>query len=42
MISGKDANFDVNNLQNNTVYNGYTEKDATVVDFWDIVRNMST
>jgi len=42
MISGKDADFDVNDLRNNTAYNGYNEKDLTVVHFWDIVRAMTS
>ena len=38
MISGKEANFDVNDLRANTVYNGYTHKDTTVLHLWKVLE----
>jgi ubiquitin-protein ligase E3 C len=42
MISGKEADFDVEDLRKHTVYNGYTEKDTTVMHFWELVRSMTS
>ena len=38
IISGSNPDFDVEEMKSYTVLRGYTDKDETVVLFWQVVR----
>ncbi|KRX01861.1 HECT-domain-containing protein [Pseudocohnilembus persalinus] len=41
LISGNFQKFDIQDLKNNTVYNGYNANDQTIKEFWEVLQEFT-